>query len=186
MHLLALETPCSAYVLQDVSKNNHLAQIKFSRKICQIGKTRFRNYFYKNFRFIYKVSQINQSRQFYQNNLNFKNHDLTSCFLTKEQRNPNKVQYLNLYLLYGPNNALFVYTATFEVQIHISIPRGKIVQNIKFSFVSQTSDLISKVDSTRQHESKGMLGFQNRAPDTKLLKFHADREEIAYPKKCDF
>ena len=48
MHLLALKTLCSAYVSQDVSKNGYLAQIKFSRKMCQIGKTRFQNYFYKN------------------------------------------------------------------------------------------------------------------------------------------
>ena len=32
MHLLVSKTPCSAYVSQDVSKNGHLTQIKFSRK----------------------------------------------------------------------------------------------------------------------------------------------------------
>ena len=29
-------------------QNGYLAQIKFSHKTCQIGKTRFQNYFYKN------------------------------------------------------------------------------------------------------------------------------------------
>ena len=47
MHLLASKTPCGAYVSQDVSKNDHLAQIKFSCKTYQIGKIGFRNYFYK-------------------------------------------------------------------------------------------------------------------------------------------
>ena len=63
---------------------------------------------------------------------------------------------------------------------------GKIVQNIKFSSVDQTSDLILKFDSTRQHESRGMLSFQNRTPDTKLLKFYANWDEKAYLEKCDF
>ena len=34
--------------------------------------------------------------------------------------------------------------------------------------ISQNNDLTPKVDSTRQHESRGMLGFQNGAPDRKL------------------
>ena len=46
-HLLALKTPCSAYVSQDVSKNYHLIQVKFSRKMCQIDKTGFENIFIK-------------------------------------------------------------------------------------------------------------------------------------------
>ena len=83
MHPLASKTPCNTYVLQDVSKNGHLAQIEFFPKTCQIGKIGFHNYFYKKFGFIYKVSQINPSRQFYQSNLNFKNHDLTPYFSTK-------------------------------------------------------------------------------------------------------
>ena len=93
--------------------------------------------------------------------------------ITKQQRNPNKVEYLNPYLLYGPNSALCAFPAALELQFHISVPRSKIIQNVKFLSVYQTSDLISKLDFTRQHESRGMLGFQNRAPDTKLLKFHA-------------
>ena len=28
--------------------------------------------------------------------------------------------------------------------------------------------------------------MENRAPDTKLLKFHANRDSRAYLKKCDF
>ena len=63
---------------------------------------------------------------------------------------------------------------------------GKIIQNVKFSYVRQTSDLILKLDSICQHESRGMLGFQNRAPNTKLLNFHANQEEIAYLGKYDF
>ena len=48
MHLLVSKTPCRAYVSLYLSKNGHLAQIKFSRKMCQIGKTCFQNYVYKN------------------------------------------------------------------------------------------------------------------------------------------
>ena len=70
-HLLASKTSYSAYVSHDVSKNDHLTKIKFSHKTCQIGKIRFRNYFYKNLN-LFIVSQINPSCQFYQNNLNFK------------------------------------------------------------------------------------------------------------------
>ena len=92
---------------------------------------------------------------------------------------------MNPYPLYGPNSALRAFIAALELQFYISISMGKIVQNIKFSSVCQTSDLILKLDSTRQHESKGMLGFQNRA-DTKLLKFHQNRDERVYLKKCDF
>ena len=51
---------------------------------------------------------------------------------------------------------------------------------------TKSNDLISKLDSTRQHESKSMLGFQNRALDTKLWKFHTNLKEKAYLKKCDF
>ena len=60
---------------------------------------------------------------------------------------------------------------------------GKIIQNVKFSSISQTSDLISKLDSTRQHESNSMLSFQNRATYIKLLKFHINRDERAYFEK---
>ena len=52
--------------------------------------------------------------------------------------------------------------------------------------LSVNSDLNSKLNSARQHESSDVLGFQNRAPDTKLLKFHANQDNSAYLKKCDF
>ena len=79
--------------------------------------------------------------------------------ITKQQRNPTEVEYLNYYLLYESNSALRAFTATFELQLHISIPRGKIIQNIEFSSLCQNSYLISKLYSTRQHESRGILGF---------------------------
>ena len=64
---------------------------------------------------------------------------------------------------------------TPELQLHISDPKGKIVQNIKKKLVNQNNDLIPKLDSTHQHESKGMLSLQNKAPDIKILKFHVNR-----------
>ena len=63
---------------------------------------------------------------------------------------------------------------------------SKIVQNIKFSSVNQNSDLNSKLNSTRQHESKGVLDFQNRAPGIKLLKFHTNQDNRVYLEKRDF
>ena len=52
--------------------------------------------------------------------------------------------------------------------------------------INQNSDSTLKLNPTRQHESMGMLGFQNRAPDTKLLKFHINQDNRAYLEKHDF
>ena len=93
---------------------------------------------------------------------------------------------MNSYFLYGPNNALLTFTVAPELQFHIFNPRGKIIQNVNFTSISQTSNLISKLNPTRQHESKGMLGFQKRALDTKLLKFHVNQDNWAYFEKRDF
>ena len=92
---------------------------------------------------------------------------------------------MNSYLLYGSNIALHTFTAFIELQFHISETKGKIVQNVKFLSVSQTSGLISKLDATRQHESKVMLSFQNRALDIRLLKIHTNQDNRAYLKKPD-
>ena len=63
---------------------------------------------------------------------------------------------MNSYLLYKSNSDLRAFTDAFELQFQTSDPRGKIVQNVKFSSISQISDLISKLDPTCQHESRGM------------------------------
>ena len=52
--------------------------------------------------------------------------------------------------------------------------------------MSQNSDLIPKLDPTRPHKSRGILGFQNRVRDIKLLKIHADRDNRTYLEKHDF
>ena len=52
--------------------------------------------------------------------------------------------------------------------------------------VSQHSDLTLKLDPNRQHESRSMLGFQNKVSDIILLKFHSNRDNWAYLKKYDF
>ena len=93
---------------------------------------------------------------------------------------------MNFYLLYESNSTLRTFIAALELQFHIFVPRGKIVQNIKFLSIRQTSDLISKLYSTHQHESRDMLSFQNKAPNTKLLQFHENRDNLTYLKKCDF
>ena len=93
---------------------------------------------------------------------------------------------MNSYLLYEPKKALCAFTATSKLQFWTFDPKGKIVQNIKFSSVSLNSDLISKLDSNRQHKSKGMLSFQSRASNIKLLKFHVNQDKRAYLEKCDF
>ena len=71
-------------------------------------------------------------------------------------------------------------------QFHISDLRGKIIQNVKFSPIIQNSDSSSKLNPTSQHEPRGMLDFQNRAMDIKLLKFHANQENYTYLEKYDF
>ena len=95
-------------------------------------------------------------------------------------------EYLSSYLLYEPNSALRAFTVAPELQLHISDLKAKIFQNVKFSSVSQTNDLILKLNLTRQHESRGMLGFQNIVPNIKLLKFHVNRDNRAYLEKCEF
>ena len=105
---------------------------------------------------------------------------------TKHKWNPNQVEYLNPYLLYEPNSAPRAFTADRELQFHISVPSRKIVQNVKFLSVNQNSYSILKLNPTRQHESSGMLDFQNRVTDTKLLKFYTNQDERVYLEKCDF
>ena len=60
------------------------------------------------------------------------------------------------------------------------------VHNVNFLLVSQNSDLSLKLNSTRQQDSRGMLGFQNRAPNFKMLKFHVNQDNSAYLEKYDF
>ena len=48
------------------------------------------------------------------------------------------------------------------------------------------SPLLGILSWAYKHESSGMLGFQNRAPDTKLMKIHTSRDAWAYLEKCDF
>ena len=60
------------------------------------------------------------------------------------------------------------------------------VQNVNFPPVGQNNDLCLKSNSTRQHESNGMLGFQNRALDIKILKFHTNRDNSVYLKNVIF
>ena len=78
------------------------------------------------------------------------------------------------------------FTVAFKLQFHIFDPKGNIVKYVKFLPISQNSGLSSKLNPTCQHESKGMLGFQNSALDIMLLKFHTNRDNITYLEKCDF
>ena len=71
--------------------------------------------------------------------------------------------------LIEPNHALHGFTAAPKLQFHISDPRSKIVQNVNFSPVSQNSNSSLKLNSTHYHEFRGMLGFQNRVMNIKLL-----------------
>ena len=63
---------------------------------------------------------------------------------------------------------------------------GKIVQNVNFSPVSKICDLNSKLNHTRQNESRCIFGFQNKAHGIKLLKFHRNRDNNANLEKRDF
>ena len=52
---------------------------------------------------------------------------------------------------------------------------GKIVQKVKNLSMSQKSGLSLKLDSARQNEFKGKLGFQNKVPEVYKPKFHVKR-----------
>ena len=79
-----------------------------------------------------------------------------------------------------------MFTASLELQFHIFNAMGKIIQNVKFLPASQDNDLNLKLNPTHQQESRGMLCFQNIAPNIKILKFHTNRDNITYLKKCKF
>ena len=90
---------------------------------------------------------------------------------------------MSSYILYEPNHAFRVFIDALDLQFQNSDPRGKMVQNINFSLVSQNNDSSLKLNSTHQHESRGTLGFQNRVLNVKILKFHANRDKNAYLEK---
>ena len=56
------------------------------------------------------------------------------------------------------------------------------VKNINFSSVHHNRDLSLKLNPNRQHESRGILIFQNRVLDIKILNFHAN-ETIVFTLK---
>ena len=60
------------------------------------------------------------------------------------------------------------------------------VQNINFLPVGQNIDLSSKLNFIHQHESRGILDFQNTVLDVKILKFHIKWDNSAYIEKYDF
>ena len=60
------------------------------------------------------------------------------------------------------------------------------IKNVNFSPVSQNNNLNLKLNPTRQHESRDMLGLQSRALDAKILKFYPNRDNSVYLKKYDF
>ena len=90
------------------------------------------------------------------------------------------------YLFYEPNNALRAFTTALEFQFKNFNHRGKMVQNVNFSSVSQNCYLSLKFNPTHQYESRCMLGFQNKALDVKILKFHTNHDNNIYLEKCDF
>ena len=93
---------------------------------------------------------------------------------------------MSSYLLYESKGALRAFTFALELKFPIFDPRGKIVQNVNFLSISQNSDLSLNVNPSRQHEYRGILGFQNRALNIKLLNFHTNQDNSAYIKKCNF
>ena len=93
---------------------------------------------------------------------------------------------MSSYLLYELNHAFHAFIATPKLQFQISNPMSKIIQNINFSPVSQNSDSGLKLNSTHQHELRSMLNFQNRTPDIKILKIHANWDNSAYLENHDF
>ena len=93
---------------------------------------------------------------------------------------------MSSYLLYEPNYAIRAFTTAFELRFHIFDPKGRIVQNDNFLFISQNNDLSLKLNLTRENVFKCILDFQNRTPDVKILKFHQTWDNNTYLEKCDF
>ena len=90
---------------------------------------------------------------------------------------------MSFYLSHESNNAFHALTTAPKLQIKNSNPRGKIVQNVKFSPVSQNNYLSSKLNFTRQNKSESMLSFQNKAPKTNKPKSHTKRWNKGLPQK---
>ena len=63
---------------------------------------------------------------------------------------------------------------------------GKIVQNVNFLPVKQTSDLSLKSNPNYQNESWDILDFQNRVSNVNILKIHTNRDNNTYLEKSDF
>ena len=63
--------------------------------------------------------------------------------------------------------SLRAFTATFELKFQNSDPKEKMFK-MSILTVGQNSDSSLKLNSTCQYESKGKLGFQNKAPDVKI------------------
>ena len=76
-----------------------------------------------------------------------------------------------------------MFTASLEIKFHSSDPRGKNHPKYQFFARQQNNDLSLKLNPTRQHESRGILSFQNRVPDIKILKFHANQDNSPYLKE---
>ena len=90
------------------------------------------------------------------------------------------------YLLYEPKHTLRAFTATCKLKIQNFDPMGKMVQNVNFSSVGQNGDLSLKLNPTHQHEFRGILDFQNRVLNVKILKFNSNWDNSAYLEKYDF
>ena len=129
---------------------------------------------------------------FHKNRFQFKNHIFNFTFFCK-------IKYLSKHHWNSLTSWVFVFlplkwaqpyspafTATLELHFHIFKPKGKIVQNVNFSPVSQKNDLSLKLNPTRQNKSRGMLGFQNRALEYPVIEIYANRDNNTYIKKHNF
>ena len=92
---------------------------------------------------------------------------------------------MSSYLLYKLNHALCVFATALDLQLHIS-DWGQNHLKCQFSSISQSNGLSSNLNPNCQHESIGMIGFQNRVSDLKLLEFYTNRDNSIYLRKCDF
>ena len=77
-------------------------------------------------------------------------------------------------------------TAAFDIRFAISYPKGKIVQKVKFLYVSRNSDLNPKLYSTHQGKSGDMLGFQNRGPEAYIPRWHAKTMQRSLPQNMSY
>ena len=79
-----------------------------------------------------------------------------------------------------------MFTTAPELQFHISDPRCKIVQNVKFFFRQSKQWFKLKLKPYLSTQVQGYTQFPKQSLDFKLLQFLVNSDNNAYLEKHDF